>query len=153
MNRSSIGNLINTDCNEITQEITNDENKANAFINFFIDEPNINIALPRDIAFQGTVRKFEFTDTAILKKLKGTKTNKSAGPDNIQPRVLNELQNIIPGQLSKLFKFSFDQGKLPDEWKVSTGTVIHKKGKKMMLGIMSNLNNLHHVQNYGVHPS
>ena len=63
--------------------ITYDEGKANAFADFFMDvytrEPNINIAPLRDITFQGTVREFEFTDTATLKKLKGMKTNKSPG--------------------------------------------------------------------------
>ena len=47
LNKLSIGNLINTDCNGITQEITNDEDKDNAFADFFMDvytrEPNINI--------------------------------------------------------------------------------------------------------------
>ena len=81
LNRSSIGNFINAHCNGITQEITNDEDKANAFADFFMDvytrEPNINISPSRDIIFQGTVRELEFTDTAILKKLQGIKTSKS----------------------------------------------------------------------------
>ena len=59
-------------------------------------EPNIYIAPRWILLLRVLLGEFEFTD--ILKKLKGTKTNKSPGQDNIHPRVLNELQNVIPAQ-------------------------------------------------------
>ncbi|MFI5407621.1 MAG: reverse transcriptase domain-containing protein, partial [Nitrososphaerales archaeon] len=71
-----------------------------------------------------------FCKESVLNKLKSLKINKSPGPDLIHPKVLYELRDIIAPYLSNLFEQSVVQGKIPNDWKMSSVTVIHKKGKK-----------------------
>jgi len=63
----------------------------------------------------------------LLGKLK---LNKSPGPDLLHPRVLYEVRNELVGPLTCLFNKSMSLGVLPDEWKTSIVSVLHKKGKK-----------------------
>ena len=58
------------------------------------------------------------------------KINTSPGPDSIHPKVLYELRDVISPYLSNFFQKSLLQGKIPSDWKMSSVTVIHKKGKK-----------------------
>ena len=66
----------------------------------------------------------------VLKKLNVLKINTSPGPDLIHPKVLYELRDVISPYLCHLFEQSILQGKIPNDWKMSSVTVIHKKGKK-----------------------
>ena len=71
-----------------------------------------------------------FTIEDVTKKLDELKTNISPGPDNIHPRVLHELRYVIFTTLGNLSNDSMNAGIIPEDWKTSTVTVIHKKGKK-----------------------
>ena len=71
-----------------------------------------------------------FTTEDVTKKLDELKTNKSPGPDNIHPRVLHELRYVISTTLGNIYNDSMNAGIIPEDWKTSTVTVIHKKGKK-----------------------
>ena len=56
--------------------------------------------------------------------------HKSRGPDGIHPRVLKELADVIAGPLSIIFKWSWESGEVPVDWKLANVVPIFKKGKK-----------------------
>ena len=58
------------------------------------------------------------------------KISKSPGPDEIHPRVLYELRDIISLPLSIIFETSVNSGQMPDDWKIAEIVAIYKKGDK-----------------------
>jgi hypothetical protein len=54
----------------------------------------------------------------------------AAGPDEIRPRLLQELEDdIVPG-LTMIFRRSLETGDVPDDWKMANVTPIFQKGSK-----------------------
>ncbi|KAK6180925.1 hypothetical protein SNE40_008890 [Patella caerulea] len=61
---------------------------------------------------------------------KSPHTTKSPGPDNLHPKVLKELADVLKLPLSKLYRKSVDEGVLPEHWKAANITPLYKKGSK-----------------------
>ena len=57
---------------------------------------------------------------------------KATGPDNISPRVLKELADVLSKPLATLFQKSLDQATVPEEWKKARVTPLYKKGDKYL---------------------
>ena len=118
------------------QETTKtDEEKAEVlskfFTSVFTEEPDGN--LPSiEKKTEEKLEIFVITAEEVAKILKNTRIDKSAGPDGIHPRILNELSNELSQPLAMLFNKTLDEGKLPDEWKTANITAIHKKGNKKL---------------------
>ncbi|XP_059578763.1 RNA-directed DNA polymerase from mobile element jockey isoform X1 [Alligator mississippiensis] len=55
---------------------------------------------------------------------------KSAGPDELHPRVLKALANIIAEPLARIFERSWRTGQVPEDWKRANVVPIFKKGRK-----------------------
>ena len=72
-----------------------------------------------------------YVDADLVKKrLKKIKTAKSPGPDQIHPRVLKELHNVLHIPLAVIISSSLDTGELPTDWKHAHISAIFKKGSK-----------------------
>ena len=67
----------------------------------------------------------------IKQKLKNLNVNKSAGPDNIHPRILKEACDVLALPLKIIFENSFKQNKLPSDWITANISAIFKKGSKL----------------------
>ncbi|GAB0209804.1 mitochondrial enolase superfamily member 1 [Grus japonensis] len=61
-------------------------------------------------------------------------THKSMGPDEIHPRVLRELAEVLTKPISIIYQQSWIIGEVPVDWKLANVTPIHKKGQKEDLG-------------------
>jgi hypothetical protein len=71
-----------------------------------------------------------FTEEDIQKHISHLRTDKSAGPDNISPRLLKETSPVISRALYILFRRSLDERKIPKAWKEATISPVLKKGSK-----------------------
>ena len=71
-----------------------------------------------------------FSEDQVASKLRELKINKSPGPDLIHPRIIYEARTTLVGPLTYLFNKSMRLSALPDEWRTSIVTVLHKKGRK-----------------------
>ena len=59
---------------------------------------------------------------------------KPMGPDNIHPRVLKEMADVVAEPLPIVFEKSWLSGEVPSDWKKGNVTLIFKKGRKDNLG-------------------
>ncbi|KAK4820600.1 hypothetical protein QYF61_001906 [Mycteria americana] len=57
-------------------------------------------------------------------------THKSMGPDEILPRVLKELADVLTKPLSIIYQQSWLTGEVPADWRLANVTPIYKKGQK-----------------------
>ena len=135
-NHSNIGNIHmkDTDGQRILSE---DADKCSAFVNYFskiyTNEPDDFMNILPHIMPPNSSGEVDITEEVIYEKLASLKTDKSPGPDNIHPRVIHELKFQLCTAFEILFKLSLKVGQLPDEWKSSVVSVLHKKGDKKII--------------------
>ena len=78
------------------------------------------------------MNEFLVTERMVSEQIRKLDITISAGPDNINARVLKELHDVIIEPLTLLFSNSLNQGMVPQEWKKALVTPIHKKGNKKL---------------------
>ena len=99
------------------------------FCSVFTEEPDGEIPT-MEMKTNKKLEYFEIAKEIVEKSLRNTKIDKSPGPDELHPRVLNELSKELSEPLAILFKNTLSEGKLPNDWKTANITAIHKKGNK-----------------------
>ena len=116
---------------------TDDKEKADLLIQFFSsvltieDTTNIPVIPPGSRSNGEFVYDIVIEEEQVQRKLNNLNPNKSPGPDKIFPRVLKELSEELAKPLTILFNKSFQEGKLPCDWKLAEITAIFKKGNRM----------------------
>jgi len=76
------------------------------------------------------MKEIIITADMVLKKLNCLNTNKSARPDGIHPRILQEVKHEIVDALCITFNESVIRHDIPADWKNAYIAVVHKKGSK-----------------------
>ncbi|KFU95462.1 hypothetical protein M959_08723, partial [Chaetura pelagica] len=70
------------------------------------------------------------SEDKVCDHLRNLKIYKSMGPDEIHPRVLKELVEVVAKPLSTIFEMSWQSGEVPGDWKRRHFMPIFKKGRK-----------------------
>jgi hypothetical protein len=81
-----------------------------------------------------TLDSITITEKAVREKVKNLKTDSAAGPDEIGPKLLQELESVLTRPLTWIFRESINSGEVPAEWRSANVTPIFKKGPKSDLG-------------------
>ena len=115
---------------------TDDKEKADILSEYFHEvfrtledkastpKPNENYAV-REI-----LQDISFDSRQVMKQLKGLKTCKSPGVDNISNDILRNVAGIIAVPLTILYNKSIDTVTIPSDWGRANATPIFKKGNK-----------------------
>jgi len=95
----------------------------------FTKEDEFQKAVPAHIHTDDSI-EIPFNKLVVQKKLERLKTDKSPGPDELHPLLLQSCAAQIAEPLSIIFQKSYTAGKLPHDWKTATVTPIYKKGNR-----------------------
>jgi len=68
------------------------------------------------------------TTNGVYKLLAGIEIHKATGPDGIPGRLLKELASELAPFFTTMYQASFDQGRVPLDWKIALVTPAFKKG-------------------------
>ena len=104
---------------------------ANLFNNFFSDQfsspsdYNININFDSD-----PLSDIKFCEKTVFDLLRKLDSNKAAGPDGRQAKLLKCCASGLAGPLSMLYTKIFRSGSIPKLWKLGNVVPVHKKGDK-----------------------
>ena len=66
----------------------------------------------------------------VLKALSNLRKDKAPGPDELSPRLLKELREEISLPITMIFRRSFRDGEVPEDWRDENIFPIYKKGGK-----------------------
>ena len=134
--RNDIGHLKITDESGKVNFVSDDKVKSNIFSDYFSSvftcEPKDEFQPLKQLLPTNNMDITLIPECDVAKKLHDLKTNKSPGPDGFHPRILKEVGPQICSMLTKLYNLSIESGQIPDDWKLSTVSVIHKKGSKSL---------------------
>ena len=72
------------------------------------------------------ISEIQLETNEVYECLRTLDTTKACGPDEIPARILKECALEISPSLCSLFNTSLKAGKVPDEWKKSNVTPVHK---------------------------
>ena len=129
--RLSITDLVNPGTEHDPVITTNDQEKAEVFLEYFSSvftkEPDATTMHFFDTKDYKTEQwNIAITKQMVMDTLKKLKINKSPGPDAIPPRVIHEISSSIATPIIIMFQTSLSNMGLPTEWKHAQISAIHK---------------------------
>ena len=117
--------------------IKDEKEMANIFSEFFksvFTKENINEVPVPEKMFHGNeseeLKDINIDVDRVKKKLKSLNKSKAPGNDEINPALLSEAAEEIAEEVADIFRKSLDEGVVPEEWRTSNITPIHKKDSR-----------------------
>ena len=99
------------------------------FSSVFTNEPESDIpSMPCKTYI--SISTLEITSDMVRKEIMEMNVNKSCGPDNIHPRILKELVDIMSKPIALLLNRTVEEGVIPNDWKRANVSPIYKKGSR-----------------------
>ena len=129
---------------EISGRLIDDKRDiANSFCEFFTSQAaKLCELLPNQFKWQNTSdivqtpHNFNFrpvTKAKVLRNLNNLKASKSAGPDNLPPRLMKDAAEALAGPLTYLINLSFKQSTFPNRIKIAKVIPLFKSGPRKNL--------------------
>ena len=114
---------------ENDKETATEMNKTLASV---FTKENPNDAVPStNYNYNGSIlTELTVNEEMVNKILKKLNVNKSAGPDNISPRMLRECRESLARPLTNVFNKILQTGDVPAAWKEANVSPLFKKGDK-----------------------
>ncbi|CAM5079740.1 unnamed protein product [Natator depressus] len=127
--KESVGPLLNEGGNLVTEDVEK-ANVLNAFFASVFTNKDSSQTAALGIATWGVDGQPSVEKEVVRDYLEKLDVHKSMGPDELHPRVLKELADVIAEPLAIIFENSWRTGEVPDDWKKANVVPIFKKGKK-----------------------
>jgi hypothetical protein len=134
--RSRLSKLVLSD-----KTVTDDHDIANGMNDFFcsigqqidsnLPRPNGSFANYLHNRVLPTFYLSPVSEASVLRLLNKSNSKKSAGPDNITPKLLKHLSNEIYIPLTRLFNKSIEHAVFPNDWKIAKVITIYKKKSRL----------------------
>ena len=116
--KEKVSNLVKEDGSLTENDLEKNKVLNSFFSSVFTQETTENIP-----TFQkrtdNVLSLIEITQDDMYKALRKLNPSKSPGPDQLHPRILNELSQELSYPLYKLFNKSLKDGKVPSAWKLA----------------------------------
>ncbi len=128
--KATVADLIKDDGTKTTSEKEKADALNEFFSSVFTKEDMERFPTFEERQVTSILENVNFTEEDVKKKLDKLKVDKSPGPDNLSPRVLKELSSELSYPLFLVFRKSLTESLLPQDWKKSHVTPIHKGGSK-----------------------
>ena len=130
--RSTIPNLQRKDGSMANTDVEKAEVLNQQFASVFTKEDLTNIPDFDPHPCTSFLENITITPDVVKKKLTKLRTDKSCGPDEVHPLLLNNLAEYMAIPLTIIFNSSIQTGTVPKIWKRGVVTAIFKKGKKCL---------------------
>ena len=85
------------------------------FQSIFTTETPVQSGLLNRSSSYPEMADIEITESGVLKLLQRLKIHKASGPEQIRPRVLKEMADLVAHMLTTIFKKSYDCGEVPED--------------------------------------
>ena len=117
--------------------IETDAEKADVLNDFFVQQSTVDDSyaqIPQFVApNHDTLDDIDINQQDVLNAIKDLDPNKASGPGLISPKLIKEGKNELAYPYSKLFNLSIESHRIPESFKKSNVTPIHKKDSRMNL--------------------
>jgi len=100
------------------------------FKSVFVEEDVENVPDTNDRSDGQKIEELNIDEEQVLKILETLNPVKSSGPDLLHPRVLKEIRNTIVTPLTLIFKQSYAEGEVAEDWKTAHVKALFKKGSR-----------------------
>uniref|UniRef100_A0A670IGU3 Reverse transcriptase domain-containing protein n=1 Tax=Podarcis muralis TaxID=64176 RepID=A0A670IGU3_PODMU len=129
-NKETVGSLRGEDGEMQTGDTERAELLNAFFASVFSDKENN--ARPEEFGANDSAEETlpRITKEIVQEYLASLDVFKSPGPDELHPRVLKELTEVISEPLAVIFENSWRTGKVPADWRKANVVPIFKKGKR-----------------------
>jgi len=133
-NQNRIGPINSDNGHPIEDDIEMAESFNRVFSSVFQRGPDTVDPAPKlfDETIHDAISFVEFPRELVEKKLKHLRAHSAPGPDDMHPLFLKSCAHELSEPLALIFESSMIEGCVPDEWKRTNITPIHKSGSKAL---------------------